>query len=211
MVRAFLSLNRAFSSKDKQKEQVEDTVSGETNVSTLFRETAEQQPVVEESGDGRVKTTFLGFEGLDDIDDIEEDDARPVASGPRKDGVNFPTGWLVIVDGPGRGTSFSLSNGVNAIGRGMDQAVCLDFGDNTISRDGHVHIAYDVEDEAFYVGHGGKANLARLNGKPLLSTEEISDRDRIKLGQTELMFIPLCNDEFNWLSDEDVEDDDNEE
>lgn len=231
MVRAFPSLSLAFSSKGKVKESVEEVASDEQNVAQLFsdhkaEEASENVKVVassgsqaveeqtskdapepvekkaEDSGNARVKTTFLGFEGIDDFDDLDDEDEEisdaPATAAPI---ATFPTGWLVVADGPGRGASFALGTGVNGIGRGEDQTVCLDFGDNSISREGHVHVAYDIEDESFYVGHGGKSNLARLNGKPLLSTETLEDRDTIKIGQTTLLFIALCNDEFSWAND----------
>ena len=112
--------------------------------------------------------------------------------------ANFPVGWIVVVDGPGRGASFSLFNGVSQIGRGEDQQIKLAFGDNSISRSNHAAIAYDSEQRTFFLGHGGKANLVRLNDKPVLSTEEINNRDLIRLGETTLRFVGLCGADFDW-------------
>ena len=50
----------------------------------------------------------------------------------------------------------------------------------------------------FFLGHGGKSNLVRLNGRPVLSTEELSHGDAIRIGETTLKFIALCGDDFNW-------------
>lgn len=144
---------------------------------------------------GRVKTRLLGFE------QSQEGNVDPFEAGKKVNSqvqVKFPVGWIVVIDGPGRGASFSLHNGVSQIGRGEDQAIKLDFGDNSISRSNHAAIAYDNEQRSFFLGHGGKANLVRLNDKPVLSTEEISNSDLIRIGETTLRFIGLCGSEFDW-------------
>ncbi len=143
----------------------------------------------------RVKTTFLGFEHSDGrIDDFFAKEQN--AAGPKPS--LFPVGWLVVVAGPGRGNWFALATGVSQIGRGDDQAVQLDFGDNAISRSNHAAIAYDDEENKFYIGHGGKTNIVRLNGRPVLSTEMLAAGDHIRMGETTLKFVPLCGAEFQW-------------
>ncbi len=112
---------------------------------------------------------------------------------------NGPTvGWVVVVKGPGKGKSCSIYNGNNSVGRGDDQRICLDFGDDTISRDKHAFIAFDDESRKFYAGQAGQANLVRLNNVPLLNTEEIKEGDQIRLGETTLAFVPFCGPAFGW-------------
>lgn len=168
-----------------------------------------KQEVVEEVAEEvpkqstRVKTTFLGFDFSDDelaSLDADGDVGAGVASAGRA--PQFPTGWIVITEGPGRGNSFGLVNGVNSVGRGSDQQVCLDFGDSSISREGHMFIAYDNDEECFFAGHGGKSNLVRLNGKPLLSTERMGHGDQVKVGETTIRLVALCGDEFSWAGSE---------
>ncbi|MFV2033619.1 MAG: FHA domain-containing protein [Halocynthiibacter sp.] len=144
---------------------------------------------------GRVKTRLLGFEHAHS-QTTDPFDAGKEATGNAQS--NFPVGWIVVIDGPGRGTSFALCNGVSQIGRGEDQAIKLDFGDSSISRTNHAAIAYDSEQRTFFLGHGGKANLVRLNDKPVLSTEEVSNRDLIRIGETTLRFVGLCGADFDW-------------
>ncbi|OUS36603.1 hypothetical protein A9Q94_08855 [Rhodobacterales bacterium 56_14_T64] len=103
-----------------------------------------------------------------------------------------------MIKGPGRGATYTLFSGVTVIGRGEDQTVRLDFGDNSISRDNHAAIAFDAEKNAFYIGHGGKANLVRRNDRPVLSTEELGMGDLIRIGETTLRFVPLCGPDFGW-------------
>jgi hypothetical protein len=147
------------------------------------------------SHSGRVKTRLLGFSA----GAIEQDD--PFEKNARLDG-KFPVGWLVVISEMGRGASFALHDGVSKVGRGKDQTVCLDFGDNSISRDNHIAIAFDAEQNKFFVGHSGKANLVRINNVPLLSTEELKSKDLIRLGETTLRFIAFCEDDFGWETPE---------
>lgn len=144
---------------------------------------------------GRVKTRLLGFQAEDVAKDVF---ATPTEGRAPVVADRFPTGWIVVTDGPGRGASFSLHAGVSQIGRGEEQTVRLDFGDTSISRNNHAAVAFDEEQNKFFLGHGGKSNLVRLNGKPVLSTEEITDGDEIRIGETSLKFIALCGEGFTW-------------
>lgn len=144
------------------------------------------------SRSGRVKTRLLGFtRGT-------YDQADPFEKPQGTSSSTFPVAWLVVVSGPGRGASFTLHDGVAKIGRGEEQTVSLNFGDNSISRENHVAIAYDSEQNAFFIGHSGKSNLVRLNNTPLLSTEQVRSGDLIRLGETTLRFVALCGDDFSW-------------
>lgn len=146
---------------------------------------------------GRVKTRLLGIDHSNDrLEELKSQDSPDDAE------IRFPVGWMVVVDGPGRGTAFTLAPGVSSIGRGEDQAVCLDFGDTAISREGHAMVAYDEESRSFYLGHGGKSNIVRLNGKPVLSTEQVTEGDMILIGETTLLLAALCGPDFTWADTE---------
>ena len=147
----------------------------------------------------RVKTRLLGFHAEPESPDPFEAEPAQTALAPM-----FPVGWLVVVEGPGRGASFTLTAGLSTIGREADQTVALDFGDTSISRERHASVAYDEEDKRAYVGHGGKSNLVRLNGKPLLSTEELNDGDTLRIGKTILKYVAFCTPDFSWQDDYDV-------
>ncbi|WP_226689465.1 FHA domain-containing protein [Ruegeria arenilitoris] len=146
---------------------------------------------------GRVKTTFLGFERADTHVQEMIESAEPVAKTETAQ-ETFPVGWLVVTAGPGRGSCITLTEGLMQIGRNDDQAIQLDFGDTGISRSNHAVIAYDPEDRKCYLGHGGKANLVRLNGKPVLSTVALSSGDLIRISETSVRFAAFCDDGFDW-------------
>ncbi len=148
---------------------------------------------------GRVKTRLLGFTRPEDAapDPFAAEGSAPKPIVPTTHTMN-PVGWIMVVKGPGHGACFTLTAGASKIGRGEGQAVRLDFGDTSISRDNHAAIAYDDEQRKFYLGHGGKANLVRLNDMPVLSTEPLNDGDHIRIGETTLRFLALCGPDFVW-------------
>lgn len=150
---------------------------------------------------GRVKTRLLGFNRAEDSAPDPFEEAASATNAPSK----FPVGWIMVVKGPGRGSCFTLFSGASKIGRGEGQPIRLDFGDTSISRDNHAAIAYDDEQRQFYLGHGGKANLVRLNDMPVLSTEPLTDGDLIRIGETTLHFVALCGEDFAWPDTEEPE------
>ena len=154
---------------------------------------------------GRVKTRLLGFQHSQDRD---ADPFDPSNEADSDAGASFPVGWIVVVDGPGHGTAFTLHGGVSQIGRGEDQAIKLDFGDTSVSRSNHAAIAYDSEQRGFFLGQGGKANLVRLNGRPVLSTEELTNADLIRVGETTLRLVALCGSDFEWEQENQEDSDD---
>lgn len=109
-------------------------------------------------------------------------------------------GWIVIVEGPGRGNHCPVYYGQNSIGRGADQRIRLGFGDTRIARDSHAFLIYDDVARKFYLRDNGKTNLVRLNGAPVMTPMPLKDRDRIQIGETVMMFVPLCGESFDWLA-----------
>lgn len=110
----------------------------------------------------------------------------------------FVVGWLVVVEGPGRGMSRPLGYGMNPVGREEDSGVRLDFGDEEISRKAHCQIAYDHKNQKFYIQHGGGQNLTYLGNEPVLSSSELPGESTISIGNTTLKFIQLCGGDFDW-------------
>lgn len=145
----------------------------------------------------RNRTRLIGFDKSDgDVVDIF--DEAPKAAATTSDRVQFPVGWVLVTAGPGRGYTFPLVSGMSQIGRGDDQAICLDFGDSAISRNNHAAIVYDPKEQSFLLGHGGKANIVRLNDKPVISNETLTDGDAIQIGETTLQLKVLCGPDFDW-------------
>ena len=111
-------------------------------------------------------------------------------------------GWLVVVEGPGKGHAMQLGYGSNPLGRGATDRVKLDFGDDQISRNGHAIVTYDPRGRQFYVQHGGGTNLTYLGDQPVLAPVELPALSHLGIGNTILRFVPLCGAEFDWQDTE---------
>ncbi len=116
----------------------------------------------------------------------------------RRGDIGPVAGWLVIIAGPGRGHSVEIGYGYNSIGRSPENEISLPFNDTTISDKGHAFIAYDGEGHVCYVTHGQSRNMIYLNKKPVLDASEITHGSVLRIGKTELMYVPFCTPEMNW-------------
>ncbi|SEH04884.1 FHA domain-containing protein [Candidatus Venteria ishoeyi] len=107
-------------------------------------------------------------------------------------------GWLVVIDGPGRGNSRQLGYGMNTIGRSSTERVALDYGDSDMTRSKHAIVTYDPRGRKFYLQHGGGQNLTYLNGAPVLVPTELKGGEEVLVGQTMLRFVNFCGEQFDW-------------
>lgn len=107
-------------------------------------------------------------------------------------------GWLVVIDGAGRGNSLAISAGQNPIGRGRDQRLCLDFGDKTISRERHAIVAYEPVSRRFYLQAGDGRGLTYVNKDVVLASVELNGGEVITVGDTQLRFVAFCGPQFSW-------------
>lgn len=110
-------------------------------------------------------------------------------------------GWIVVVNGPGRGGFRPVYVGMNSVGRAPSQRIVLDFGDETISREEHAFITYDDETRTFYLQHGGKSNLVRLGDAPVLAPTVLKPNDHFRIGNTTFRFVPCCGPDFCWTTE----------
>ncbi|MBF0584812.1 MAG: FHA domain-containing protein [Magnetococcales bacterium] len=107
-------------------------------------------------------------------------------------------GWLVIMEGPGKGAFRPLGYGMNSIGRSAESRVCLDFGDEQLSRSNHAVVVYDPRGRKFYVQHGGGINLTYVDNAPVMVPIELAAGQDMILGNTRLRFMPFCGAAFDW-------------
>ena len=154
------------------------------------------------------KTRLMGFDTSDGrVVDLFGEDKTTTETGR----FQYPVGMVMVTKGPGVGEAFAIKSGMSQIGRGEDQAIRLDFGDMAISRENHAAIVYDPKEHTFLLGHGGKSNIVRLNGKPVVTTSDLKDGAEIEIGETRLRFVALCSKKFNWdmaETEEGTDDDD---
>jgi hypothetical protein len=113
-------------------------------------------------------------------------------------------GWLVVVGGLGLGAFRPIYEGNNPIGRGKNQRIPIDFGDETISAEEQAYIRYDSIDRSFlFVPNLSKTNIVAVNDKKPTGAVKLELMDVITMGRTQLAFVPFCGEEFDWseLSD----------
>lgn len=112
-------------------------------------------------------------------------------------GTQPVVGWLVGIEGECIGQSFQLREGKNFVGRGEDMDVVI-RGDMAVARKRHACVIFEPRAGIFYAQPGESHELFYLNDNVVLNSEILKSHDAITLGETSLMFIPLCGPDFSW-------------
>ena len=115
-----------------------------------------------------------------------------------KDKIFDPVvGWVVVISTVNRGQDYRLRAGYNMVGRDTKSDIFIDF-DSKISRQEHAAVIYDPKNSSFFVQHMKGHNATYLNGTILLQPAILKPYDVITIGDTQLLFIPLCGSQFHW-------------
>lgn len=160
--------------------------------------------------DGDSKTLPMGYSAQQDsgapvlsqsagVND--DDDGRTIAVVHQDMGIDPVVGWLVCVKGKEKGRDYRIHSDNNYIGRSEKMDICV-HGDETISRENHAVVSYDSIDKIYYFSPGEGRNIVRHNGKAIFQTVELNMYDRVVVGKTELVFMPLCGSDFEWSSED---------
>lgn len=125
---------------------------------------------------------------------------KPVSAKPetKSNQAQFLAGWLCVRSGNAGNRAYNLTLGRNKVGRGTSNQVCIDIGDNMISQDNHVAVVADPKTKKFYLVPGDSTNLAYLNGHPIMETMEVSDKDVIQVGTTDLILVQYYGNYVDW-------------
>ena len=117
--------------------------------------------------------------------------------------VRPATGWLVCIEGPTKGVDYRLYSGYTYIGRDAAKNQVA-IPDQHISSEPSARILYDVPSRKFFINEtNGARNPVYLNGNLFDGRVELKAYDMIKLGNTSLLFVPLCTEKFAWEDKED--------
>lgn len=106
-------------------------------------------------------------------------------------------GWLVCIKGEYIGMSFNIKAGNNSIGRAGDMDIHLAL-EMKVSRNKHCIITFEPENQECYLQQGESSGLTYLNGNVVMTPQKMADRDIIKIGDAEFIFVPFCIDGFRW-------------
>lgn len=116
----------------------------------------------------------------------------------RESGVEPVVGWLVCVGGEDEGRDYRLHAGNNFVGRSPEMDVSI-RNDPSISGANHFSISYDRRYDKFFVAMGTGKEIVYVNDKPLAGGPlDLKKGDRIEVGRTTLLFVPLCGYMHQW-------------
>ena len=114
-----------------------------------------------------------------------------------KMGVEPVVGWLVCIEGKNKGTDFRLYSKINTIGRGEKMDVRIK-NDPTVTTDVHARLAYDPKHNNYNFIPANNSNNIYINDEPVYAPVRLSAYDVLEIGQTKLIFVPLCTERFSW-------------
>jgi len=129
----------------------------------------------------------------------------PLPTGPGSSLDDPVTGWLVIIEGAGKGNQIPIGEQDNKAGRGggLDHPrLSLDFGDRGIPRNNAFTVRYNPKNRRFKLLPGEGSNIVYLNNDDLDGPVELNAGDIIEISETKLRFAPLCGEGFDWKDSE---------
>ncbi|HAG68805.1 MAG TPA: hypothetical protein DCL38_02395 [Lachnospiraceae bacterium] len=127
----------------------------------------------------------------------DPDDGRTVALIKEDTGIDPVVGWLVCIEGKEKGRDYRIHSDNNYIGRSDRMDICI-RGDETISRENHAVISYDMQSNVYYFSPGDGRAIVRVNDMAVFQTVMLRPHDRITIGKTVFSFMPFCDDMFMW-------------
>ena len=162
-----------------------------------------QAPIGYERGLNPIADETAGATQLDsDVSTNEDQGETIIDAGENVENTHATFGWLICVHGDLKGQDFRLHSGHNYIGRNVKGGVQWDINipDRKVSSKGMARVTYDTRNRRFTTAsHGTAENIAYCNDEPLDAVSRpLVAYDRISIGDTDLVFIPLCGEKFSW-------------
>ncbi len=124
------------------------------------------------------------------------DDQKTVGYFSGSQSTEPPVGYLICIAGDDFGKGFSLKSGSNAIGRSQSMDVVI--SDVKVSREKQAFVIYEPHKRVFYLKPGDSSGLCYYNGDVVFETVKLQAYDKLEIGNTKLMLIPVCSQEFSW-------------
>ena len=129
---------------------------------------------------------------------VEHDPGATAGVVRKKMGIDPVVGWLVCIEGAEKGRDYRIRSERNFVGRGPKMDICIG-GDDTISRDNHAVISFNPKKNAYLLTPGEGRGIIYLNGQEVAIPAELKAYDKVELGQTKLLFVPFCGNDFEWI------------
>lgn len=125
------------------------------------------------------------------------EEGRTIGLVRKTTGIDPVVGWLVCIEGPDKGRDYRIRSEKNFIGRSAQMNISIQ-NDNAISRENHAIVSFNPKKSNFKVHPGSSNGLVYLNDDDVDIPEMLKPYDIIELGETKLMFVPLCGENFQW-------------
>lgn len=126
-----------------------------------------------------------------------EDTGKTVGVFKKSMNLEPVVGWLVCIEGKEKGKDYKIYARNNTIGRSEKMDICIK-GDETISRENHARLAYDNKHNNYHLIPAESTNNIYVNDDPIYIPVKINAYDLIEFGDSQFIFVPLCNEKFSW-------------
>jgi hypothetical protein len=107
----------------------------------------------------------------------------------------YVVGWLIGINGSARGEAFSVRTGRNIIGRAPKSDIVV--GDEQASSH-HADLVYRPDERRYILMDHNSTNGTYVNEAEITPRRDLSSRDIVRIGKQKFLFLPLCDDTFNW-------------
>lgn len=157
----------------------------------------------ESSGVGKTMGVGMGSQTVAQQSEVnlsQGDRSKTVGIIKKKIGIDPVVGFLVCILGPHLGLDFRLTGGRNFIGRAASMDVAL-TDDDTVTRERHALVTYDVKHNNFSLSPGQGRGITYLNDEQVEMVHPLKAYDIIEVGKSQLIFLPLCGEEFQWKTE----------
>jgi hypothetical protein len=107
----------------------------------------------------------------------------------------YVVGWLVALNGPGRGESYPVRMGRNVLGR--DRKSDISINDDQASSH-HADLVFRPEERRFILMDHNSTNGTYVNESEIEPRRDLSGKEVIRIGSHRFLFMPLCHEGFHW-------------
>lgn len=107
----------------------------------------------------------------------------------------YVVGWLIALNGAGRGESYPVRMGRNVIGR--DRRSDIVIADDQASSH-HADLVFRPEERRFILMDHNSTNGTYVNETEIEPRRDLAGKDIIRVGSHRFIFMPLCHDGFFW-------------
>lgn len=146
---------------------------------------------------GRQERSNMTMSVFDAVNSGGGNEGRTVALIQKDMGIDPVVGWLICIKGGEKGRDYRIHSDNNYVGRSEKMDICI-RGDETISRENQAVVTYDSVDHSYYFSPGDGRSIVRVNDKAVFQTTVLQAYDKVTVGKTDLLFLPLCGERFEW-------------